>query len=80
MKTYRLKPFEKREIVGGWDKPIWLRRTNTFIVPWFCWVQAEKGGGPVLIDDASWRKISGLQVHVGTWQLWIHWRRWGGKS
>ena len=28
----------------------------------FCWLQAEKGGGPVLREQGSWRKINGFMV------------------
>lgn len=77
MKPYRLRPHEKRTILGDWDRWIWVRRTTLFLVPRVCWVQAEKDGSPVLLDEGSWRKISGFQVHCGTWQVWLQWRRWG---
>lgn len=74
--AYRLEKHEKRDIAGGWDKFFWIRRARMFLVPPLCWIYAEKNGGPVLKEEAHWQKISGFQVHVGTWQLWLHWRRW----
>jgi hypothetical protein len=75
MKPYKLKPHEKRDIVGGWDKRIWVRRARTSLVPPFCWLFAEEGGGPVLKGDTSWRKLSGIQFRFGTWQFWLSWRK-----
>lgn len=76
MKSYRLGLHEKRDIVGNWDKPVWIRRSrHLFLHPHFCWVYKEKNGHAVLRWEVSWRKISGFQVHLGTWQLFVQWRR-----
>lgn len=76
MKPYRLAQHEKLSVLGDCNKPVWIRRSTMFLCPPVCWIYAEKGGGPVLVTETSWRKISGVQVHVGTWQAWLHWRRW----
>lgn len=75
MKRKPLGQHEKRTVVGNWNRWIWVRRARLFLVPPLCWIQAEKDGGPVLVTESSWRKISGLQMHVGTWQIWVKWRR-----
>lgn len=74
-KPFKLKPHEKRTIIGAWDKRIWVRRANTFLTPPFCFLFTEKGGGPVLKDDTSWRKLSGIQFHIGTWQFFLSWKK-----
>lgn len=79
MKRKPLGQHEKRDVLGAWDSWIWVRRAHTFLVPHVCWLYAERKGGPVLKEGVHWRKISGFQVHVGTWQLWLLWRRWGSK-
>lgn len=79
-KPYRLAPHEKRTIVGGWDKPVWVRRAQVFLVPHFCWLYAEKDGGPVLVGQTKWAKWNGVQWHVGTWQVWLQFRRWRSEE
>ena len=76
MKPYRLAPHEKRDIIGGVFSWIWVRRATWFLTPRVCWLYNEKGGGPVLVDEVHWRKISGFQVRAGTWQMFLQWRRW----
>ena len=66
---------EKITLLGGYGRHLWLRRAGYFLTPPVCWVYAEKNGLPVLKTEASWRKISGFQVRVHTWQLWVQWRR-----
>lgn len=75
MKSYKLKPHEKRTIIGKWDRRIWVRRSTMFLVPAFCWLYAERGGGPVLRGQESWRKLCGIQFHIGTWQFFLSWRK-----
>lgn len=75
MKPYRLALHEKRTIIGAWDKRVWVRRARTFLTPPFCLLYTEPGGGPVLKGETSWRKLSGFQVRMGTWQFWLSWRR-----
>jgi hypothetical protein len=70
-----VKLHEKRTIIGAWDKRVWLRRARMFLMPRFCWLYSEKGGGAVLKGQTSWRKLCGIQFHVGTWQLFLSWRK-----
>lgn len=79
-KPYKLKPHEKRDVIGRWDDWLWVRRATMFMVPHLCWIYVEPDGGPVLLGEESWRKISGIQFHIGTWQMWMHFRRWGSGA
>lgn len=81
MKPYRLGPHEKRTIVGDWNKRVWIRRSQMlFLNPPFCWLYQEKGGGPVLKGETSFGKLSGIQFHVGTWQVFLSWRKPGAST
>lgn len=39
------------------------------------WSYAEKGGGPVLRDNANWRKINGICISVPNFRIWFLFRR-----
>ncbi len=39
------------------------------------WSYAEKGGGPCLKGDTSWRKINGVWINTPWWNLWLEFRR-----
>jgi len=39
------------------------------------WIYAEKGGGAVLRDAVSWRKISGIRMNTKWGCYWWNFRR-----
>lgn len=52
----------------------WYGR-NQFFGPGIAWIYAELGGGPVLKDQISWRKINGIVIRFRDSQLFLHFRR-----
>lgn len=75
MKPYRLGMHEKRTLLGGWNKRVWIRRAGMFLTPPFCLLHTRKGGGPVLRGEGTWRTVSGIQFHVGSYQAFLSWRK-----
>ena len=65
-------------VSGHWDRRLWVRKDAPRLYPWFVVTQAEKGGGPVLRDQQSWRKINGVMVRVGRYFISVQFRRIGG--
>lgn len=39
------------------------------------WLHARPGGGPVLVEDASWRNINGILIRTRNSQTFLHFRR-----
>jgi hypothetical protein len=51
------------------------RRTRLYRWVEFCY--ATKSGGPVLIDESSWRDINGIAFYTRRHHVWVLFRRVG---
>lgn len=40
------------------------------------WAYAPPGGGPCLLEEATWRNVAGVLVNTPRGRAWLYFRRW----